>query len=169
MDLLNHVKEHGELGDLPKGMHAVVPVNPAAGIKPGVIFTLRNRNESVNVSLHNRLHPYYLIYIARDGEIIANHSEVKRLLDLVRTSCKGESEPLQVLCRLFNQQTDEGRNMKAYSDLLSNAIRSMIEVKDEKDLDSLFSGGKTTALLDTIAGLDDFELIAFLVIMKDEG
>ena len=113
--------------------------------------------------------PSYLIYIARDGEIIANHSEVKRLLDLVRTSCKGESEPLQVLCRLFNQQTDEGRNMKAYSDLLSNAIRSMIEVKDEKDLDSLFSGGKTTALLDTIAGLDDFELIAFLVIMKDEG
>ncbi len=148
-------------------MHAFVPANPAAGIKPGVIFTLRNRNESVNVSLHNRLHPYSLIYIGRDGEIIANHSEVKRLLDLVRTSCKGESEPLQVLSRLFNQQTDEGRNMKAYSDLLSNAIRSMIEVKDEKDLDSLFSGGKTTALLDTIAGLDDFELIAFLVVQEE--
>jgi len=169
MDLLNSVKAYGDLGDLPKGMHAVVPANLAAGIKPGVIFTLRNRNESVNVSLHNRLHPYYLIYIARDGEIISNHTEVKRLLDLVRVSCKGQSEPLQSLCHLFNQQTDEGRNMKAYSDLLSNAIRSMMEVKEEKDLDSLFSGGKTTALLDTIAGLDDFELIAFLVIMKDEG
>jgi len=167
MDLLNAVKAYGDLGDLPKGMHAVVPANPAAGIKPGVIFTLRNRNESVNVSLHNRLHPYYLIYIGRDGEIISNHTEVKRLLDLVRVSCKGQSEPLQALCRLFNQQTDEGRNMKAYSDLLSNAIRSMIEVKEKKDLDSLFSGGKTTALLDTIAGLDDFELIAFLVVLEE--
>jgi len=57
--------------------------------------------------------------------------------------------------------------MKAYSDLLSNAIRSMMEVKEEKDLDSLFSGGKTTALLDTIAGLDDFELIAFLVVLEE--
>ena len=167
MDLLNSVKAYGDLGDLPKGMHAVVPANPAAGIKPGVIFTLRNRNESVHVSLHNRLHPYYLIYIGRDGEIISNHTEVKRLLDLVRVSCKGQSEPLQSLCHLFNQQTDEGRNMKAYSDLLSNAIRSMMEVKEEKDLDSLFSGGKTTALLNTIAGLDDFELIAFLVVQEE--
>jgi len=40
-------------------------------------------------------------------------------------------------------------------------------VKDEKDLDSLFSGGKTTALLDTITGLDDFELIAFLVVQEE--
>ena len=85
----------------------------------------------------------------------------------MRVSCKGQSEPLQALCRLFNQQTDEGRNMKAYSDLLSNAIRSMMEVKEEKDLDSLFSGGKTTALLNTIAGLDDFELIAFLVVQEE--
>jgi hypothetical protein len=46
------------------------------------------------------------------------------------------------------------------------AIRSMIEVKEEKDLDSLFSGGKTTALVNTIAGLDDFELITFLVIQE---
>ena len=57
--------------------------------------------------------------------------------------------------------------MKAYSDLLSNAIRSMIDIKEEKDLDSLFSGGKTSALLDTIAGLDDFELIAFLVVQEE--
>ncbi len=54
--------------------------------------------------------------------------------------------------------------MGRYSDLLSSAIRSMIEVKEEKDIDSLFSGGRTTALTHTIKGLDDFELIAFLVI-----
>ena len=166
MDLLNYVKEHGDLELAPKGMHAVVPSQPELGLKPGVIFTLRNLNDSVNVNQHNRLHPYYLLYIAHDGEIVANHTEVKKLLDLVRTSCKGQNEPISEICRIFNRQTDEGRNMKAYSDLLGAAIRSMIDVKEEKDLDSLFTGGKTTALLNTISGLDDFELIAFLVVQE---
>lgn len=168
MDLLNYVKEHGDLELAPKGMHAVVPAQPELGLKPGVIFTLRNLNDSVNVNQHNRLHPYYLLYISGDGEIIANHTEVKKLLDLVRTSCKGQSEPINEVCRLFNRQTDEGRKMKNYSDLLGTSIRSMIDVKEEKDLDSLFSGGKTTALLNTVSGLDDFELIAFLVVQEPE-
>lgn len=167
MDLLNYAKAHGDLELAPKGMHAVVPAQPELGLKPGVIFTLRNRNDSVNVNQHNRLHPYYLVYVAQDGEIIANHTEVKKLLDLVRTSCKGQNEPIAGVCRLFNQQTDEGRDMRAYSNLLGTVIRSMIEVKEEKDLDSLFTGGKTTALLNTISGLDDFELIAFLVVQED--
>lgn len=166
MDLLNYVKTNGDLANVPNGMHAVVPARPEVGLHPGVIFALRNRNHAVNINQQNRLHPYYLIYISDDGQIIANHTEVKPLLDLVRSSCKGQPEPIQAACRLFNQQTDEGRNMKACSDLLSDAIRSMIEVKEEKDLDSLFSGGKTTALVNTIAGLDDFELISFLVIQE---
>ena len=168
MDLLNYVKEHGDLELAPKGMHAVVPAQPDLGLKPGVIFALRNVNDSVNINQHNRLHPYYLVYIARDGEIIANHTEVKKLLDLVRTSCKGNGEPVPEVCRLFNQQTDDGRDMRAYSDLLGAAIRSMIDVKEGKDIDSLFTGGRTTALLNTISGLDDFELVAFLVVQEEE-
>ena len=168
MDLLSYVKAHGDLELAPKGMHAVVPAQPGLGLKPGVIFALRNVNDGVNVHLHNRLHPYYLVYVANDGEVVANHTEVKKLLDLVRTSCKGQTEPISNVCRLFNQRTKEGRDMKAYSDLLSVAIRSMIDVKEEKDLDSLFTGGKTTALTNTINGLDDFELIAFLVVQEPQ-
>jgi len=168
MDLLNYVKAHGDLELAPKGMHAVVPAQPDLGLKPGVIFTLRNINDSVNVNQHNRLHPFYLVYIARDGEIIADHTEVKKLLDLVRASCRGKSEPIPEVCRLFNRQTAEGRDMKAYSDQLGAAIRSMIDVKEERDLDSLFTGGRTTALLNTISGLDDFELVAFLVVQAEE-
>jgi superfamily II DNA or RNA helicase len=166
MDLLNYVQAHGEPQQLPSGMHAVVPANAAMGLKPGVIFTLRNRNAGVNVNLHNRLHPYYLVYIGRDGQVIHDHTEVKRLLDLVRSCCKGRLEPMPLACQLFNKETADGRKMQAYSDLLGKAIRSMIDVKEEKDLDSLFSGGKTTALVNTIAGLDDFELITFLVIQE---
>ncbi len=139
------------------------------GLLPGVIFTLRNRNHGVNINQQNRLHPYYLVYIGNDGQVITNHTEVKRLLDLTRAACKGNEQPVLEVCRLFNSATHDGREMKAYSDLLDTAIRSMIDVKEEKDIDSLFTGGKTTALVNTIAGLDDFELITFLVIQKDEG
>jgi len=168
MDLLNYVKANGDLNNVPSGMHAVVPAKPELGLQPGVIFTLRNLNPNVTVNQHNRLHPYYLVYINRAGEVISDHTEVKRLLDLVRSCCKGQSVPIADICRLFNEETADGRKMQAYSDLLSKTIRSMIEVKEEKDLDSLFSGGKTTALVNTIAGLDDFELITFLVI-QDAG
>jgi hypothetical protein len=164
MDLLNYVKAHGDLSHMPNGMHAVVSANPATGLQPGVIFTLRNRNSGVQVNQHNRLHPYYLVYINRTGQVVHDHTEVKRLLDLVRTACKGQPEPVLPACLSFNQETADGRQMQAYSDLLSQSIRSMIDVKEEKDLDSLFSGGKTTALTNTISGLDDFELVSFLVI-----
>jgi superfamily II DNA or RNA helicase len=167
MDLLNYIKENGDLANVPNGMHAVVPADPAKGLNPGVIFTLRNRSHSVNINQHNRLHPYYLVYIDHEGEILANHCEVKKLLDLVRTTCKGQSKPLDGIYHLFNQETDDGRDMSTYSNLLKEAIGSIIDLNEDKDIDSLFSGEKTTALIDTIAGLDDFELINFLVVQED--
>lgn len=170
MDLLNYVKTHGELDKSPNGLHAVVSANPDLGLTPGVIFTLRNRNSGVNppahLPQHNRLHPYYLVYINNNGEVVHDHTEVKRLLDLARSCCKGQAEPVSDAYHRFNKATADGRKMQPYSDLLNKAIRSMIEVKEEKDLDSLFTGGKTTALTHTISGLDDFELIAFLVIQE---
>ena len=165
MDLLNYIREHGDQSLTPKGLHAVVPAAPELGLHPGVIFVLRNLDEGVSVSQINRLHPHYLLYIGEDGAIIASHAEVKRVLDLIRSSCKGRNEPLSFVCRLFNSRTSDGRDMGAYSALLTRAIQSMIEVKEESDLESLFSGRRTTALVDAIAGLEDFELIAFLVVV----
>jgi capsid protein len=88
MDLLNYVKANGDMAGAPSGMFAVVPTAPERGLLPGVIFTLRNLNQGVNVNQQNRLHPYYLVYINENGEVITNHTEVKRLLDLVRSACK---------------------------------------------------------------------------------
>src|SRR5690606_9992678 len=167
MDLLNYVKENGDLSSVPNGMHAVVPADPERGLPPGVIFTLRNRNHSVNVNQQNRLHPFYLVYIGNDGKVVCNHTEAKKLLDLVRTACKGKDEPLLAACRRFNEETNDGREMQFYSDLLDKAIHSMVAIKEERDIDSLFTGGKTTALVNTISGLEDFELISFLVIQEE--
>lgn len=168
MDLLNHIKTNGDLPRMPHGLHTIVPSDPKRGLIPGVIFALRNIHDSVNINQQNRLHPYYLIYIGQDGQIVADQTQVKRLLDLIRSSCKGQTTPFRDLCTAFNAETQNGRKMGTYSNLLNDAIKSMIEVKEERDIDSLFSGGHTTALTQAIAGLDDFELIAFIVI-RDEA
>jgi len=164
MDLVNYVKAHGDLASLPNGMHAVVPAAPERGLVPGVMFALRNRNEGVNINRQNRLHPYYLVYVAQDGSVVVHHRDPKRLLDLARAACKDRSDPIPEVYQPFNRATQDGRRMDTYSALLQKGIQSMIAVKEEKDIESLFTGGKTTALLNTINGLGDFELIAFLVI-----
>jgi superfamily II DNA or RNA helicase len=166
MDLLNHVKAHGDLSNFPNGMHAAIPAAPERGLPPGAIFALRNRNDGVNINQQNRLHPYYLVYVAQDGQILVNHTEPKRLLDLVRAACKERGEAMPEAYQPFNRITKDGRKMETYSNLLNTAIRSMIEIKEEKDIDSLFTGGRTSALLNTITGIEDFELIAFLVVQE---
>ncbi len=167
MDLLNYVKANGDLRSVPNGMHAVVAADADNGLPPGVIFTLRNLNHSVNINQQNRLHPFYLVYVGNDGQIISNHTEVKKLLDLARVACKGESEPIASACHRFNESTGDGKEMGFHSDLLDKAIHSMVELKEDRDIDSLFSAGKTTALVNTISGLEDFELISFLVIQEE--
>ncbi len=164
IDLLNYIKEHDNLDSMPTGMHSVVPENSGLGLVPGVIFTLFNRHQSVNINQQNRLHPYYLVYISNDGEVVANHTEVKYLLDQVRRACKGHKEPLVEAYTAFNQQTLDGKDMSRYSELLDDAILSMIDTQEEGDIDSLFSGGPTSALTTQIEGLDDFSLISFLVV-----
>lgn len=165
MDLVKYVNSHGDLAGLPNGLHSVVPPNNI-GLKPGAIFALRNRNQGVKIAHHNRLHPYYLVYVGNDGEVIVDHTEVKRLLDLVRNSCSGKNEAIASVCKPFNKVTDDGRNMGFYSNLLNLAIGSIIEIKEDSDLDSLFSPGRTTALVDKLSGLDDFELVAFIVVQE---
>lgn len=165
MDLLHYIKAQGDPGQAPRGLHAVVPARPETGLLPGVIFALRNLNEGVRIQRQNRLHPYYLLYVGEDGSVLAAHTEVKKLLDVLRAACKGQGEPLREVCRVFNERTDEGRDMAPYSRLLNAAIQSLVESKEESDLDSLFSGGRTSALVDTISGLNDFELLAFLVVI----
>lgn len=162
LDLLEYVKTHGDMDKKPRGLHAVVPATEE--LPEGVIFVLKNINKSVNIDNQNRIHPFYMVYIGMDGEIICDYLNPKKLLDDVRLLCRGKSEPVQDLCRKFNAETNDGRDMEELSELLSEAINSIIDTKEESDIDSLFSAGGTSALMSDISGLDDFELICFLVV-----
>lgn len=161
MDLLPH-KDDTDLIRAPFGMSAVVAANDI--VKPGVMYILKNRNNGVNINKLNLLHPFYMVYLSYDGETICTHLQPKQLLDRMRAVCKGKDEYDRELCKAFNEETDDGKQMQRYSSLLQDAIRSIIEVKEERDVLSLFSAGETTALTNNVSGLDDFELICFLVI-----
>lgn len=162
LDLLANLKEHPNMDLTPFGMSAVV--NASELIEPGVMYVLKNKNNGVNIDRSNLLHPFYMVYLSHTGTVICDHLSPKKLLDKMRYACKDKTEPDKVLCKQFNKETRDGKNMRHYSDLLQSAIESIITVKEESDIDSLFSVGETSALTYNIKGLDDFELICFLVI-----
>lgn len=162
LDLLTNLKEHPNMDLTPFGMSAVV--NASELVEPGVMYVLKNKNNGVNIDRSNLLHPFYMVYLSHTGTVICDHLSPKKLLDKMRYACKDKTEPDKTLCKQFNKETRDGKNMRHYSDLLQSAIESIITVKEESDIDSLFSVGETSALTYNIKGLDDFELICFLVI-----
>jgi len=162
LDLLEYVKHNDDLDKTPYGLHAVTSATEDA--PSGVIYVLKNRSNNVNIDNQNRLHPFYMVYISNNGEVLCDHLSPKKMLDTMRYLCKGKTEPIASLCRAFNQETRDGKDMKELSKLLGDAISSIIEVKEESDIDSFLNGGQVSFLSETIKGLDDFELICFLVI-----
>lgn len=162
LDLLANLKEHPNMNLTPFGMSAVVSASEL--LEPGVMYVLKNKNNGVNIDRSNLLHPFYMVYLSHTGTVICDHLSPKKLLDKMRYACKDKTEPDKTLCKQFNKETRDGKNMRHYSDLLQSAIESIITVKEESDIESLFSVGETSALTYNIKGLDDFELICFLVI-----
>lgn len=162
VDLSNFIKIYGELNNVPEGLHAVVQATEI--LNPGVVFVLKNINTSINIDKLNRLHPYYLVYIKDSGELLLNHIESKKILDAMRMLCKGKNEPLIDLCKSLSESTDEYHDMSNYSNLLKQSIGTILQTEEEKEVLSLFKSGGTTALKDKLKGIEDFNLISFLII-----
>jgi hypothetical protein len=162
LDLLEYTKNHPSLDKTPFGLHSVAQATEDT--PAGVIYVLKNLSNSVNIDNQNRLHPFYMVYIGADGEVICDHLSPKAMLDKMRFICKGKTQAIPELYREFNRETRDGRNMSEYSKLLGDAIASITETKEESDIDSFLSGDNVSFFSNEIKGLDDFELICFLVI-----
>lgn len=162
LDLLEYIKHHPDIDKTPFGLHSVAAASEDT--PAGVIYVLKNRSNSVNIDNQNRLHPFYMVYISNEGDVICDYLSPKQMLDKMRFLCKGKTEPIPELYRQFNKETRDGRNMSALSKLLGDAISSIIEVKEESAIDSFLGGGQISFLTNEIKGLDDFELICFLVV-----
>lgn len=162
LDLLDYIKTHDNLDKKPFGLHAVVPATDE--LPAGVIYVLKNRNNAVNIDRQNRIHPFYMVYVSEDGEVICDYLNPKKLLDDMRLLCRGRKEPVRDLCDQFNEDTEDGKDMSLYSELLSEAIESIVHVKAESDLDSFLTGKQMSFLSNVLSGMEDFELVCFLVI-----
>ncbi|WP_315115483.1 helicase-related protein [uncultured Clostridium sp.] len=168
MDLMGYMKAHEvELEKPPLGMYAISTINEEElkdQIRPGVIFTLKQVNHNAKPEESNSLYPYYMVYIYQDGTIRYNYIHTKKILDFYRKLCSGKKEVLTQIVKAFNSETNDGRDMKRYSSLLEAAIDNIIGKKEEKGVASLFSKGGTTIQKSLFKGIDDFELVSFLVI-----
>lgn len=162
LDLLDYMKQGHDIEHTPMGLHALVASDKDA--PPGVVFVLKNRNNEINIDRKNWLHPFYMVYISKDSEVIVDHLDPKDLLDRMRHLCRGKAEPLIELCRKFNAETRDGQRMGTYSRLLGDAISSLIKVKESTDLFSFLDGDTGSLFGNEVRGLDDFELICFLII-----
>ena len=163
LDLLDYAKNNKITAKAKMGIYAVAESNSTC--PPGMIFVLKNISMQANIKSQNRLHPFYLVYIEDNGTIKHNYLSPKEVLTGLRLLCKGNDVPCEQLCKLFNAETKDGKDMSKYSDLLTKVVRSIVEVKKETDINSLFSAkGTNFTAKEKITSLDDFELICFLVV-----
>jgi len=162
LDLLEYVNSNGDLDGVPFGLHAVVSENK--DLPPGTIFILKNRNANINVQNQNLLHPFYMVYVREGSDIHIDHLQPKKLLDTLRQLCKGKSVPDAALCKQFNEETKDGKDMRQCSGLLYAVVESIVDLNESDSLDSFLSGKQMSFVANTIDGLDDFELVCFIVV-----
>jgi len=173
LELQGTLEEEPDLSELPAGLHAVVPADPARGLPAGMVFALRQRGGDVDRSgsgyaptrsrASHRLHPHYLVYVADDSSVVQTHTDVKPLLDVVRLAARDRAVPVTDACESFNARTDDGRDMSDCSRLLDAAVASVIGRQAEGEVDALFADGGLGGA-DRATRADDFELMSFLVV-----
>mgnify|MGYP001442255548 CR=1 FL=1 len=169
VDLTNYLKENrAKLEKAPIGLYSIVriPEKLQEELEPGVIFLLEQVSGEVNTLEKNPLHPYYLIYVTNNKEIKLSYDKGKQILDLYRNISLTNNELDEVLIKNFNEKTNNGKNMEFYSSLLREAIEEIVGKKEELGIASLFHKGGTSIVAEDIDGLEDFELITFLILER---
>lgn len=162
IELMEYMKKHRkELDNAPFGIYSIVP---AEEFEPGVIFLLRQVKGVKESKDKNALTPYYLVYISEDEEVKLNYIQSKKILDYYQKLCSGKKEVFRNLVESFDRETDNGRQMDKYSQLLKESIENIIGKKQETGVRSLFTKGGTSPVKNNIEGLEEFELISFLIL-----
>ena len=167
IELMEYMKTNRKaLDEAPNGMYAVAKIDESINdiVKPGVIFTLRQVKGKEQSKEQNPLFPYYMVYITDDGEVQLSFLHAKKILDYYKKLCSGKDQVLKELVEEFNKETNDGRKMEHYSDLLEASIENLIGKKQDIGVASLFSKGGTTMQRSLFDGIEDFELITFLVL-----
>jgi len=171
IDLAEFRKAHpGVLETLPLCTFAVT-TSPEAEIPPGIVFCLRAEGEAAARIPHDGypLSPHCLVHVGDDGAVLLPYTQAKQILDRLKRVCLGRDLPDAGACACFDRATKDGEDMRHAQRLLAAAVASVVGKSEERAVASLFTPGGTHALPGEFAGINDFEVVAFLVIQATDG
>ena len=171
IDLAGHLKAHpNTLENMPLGSFSVT-TSHEADLEPGVIFCLRAEGVAAEKIFDQNypLAPYYLVHVGKDGEVLLPYTQIKQILDRLKRLSLGRALPDKEACSRFDQSTKNGEDMRATQQLLATAISSITGKSEERAVASLFLPGGTHALKGEFAGINDFEVVAFFVVLSKDG
>jgi Helicase conserved C-terminal domain/SNF2-related domain len=169
IDLAHFMKAHpGVLENLPLGTCAVTTTSEA-DIGPGIIFCLRAEGDAGKRSTEGRypLAPHYLVHVGEDGAVLLPYTQVKQILDRLKRLSLGRDLPDAGACARFDKATKQGEDMHAAQQLLATTIASIVGKNEERAVTSLFTPGGTHAMKGEFAGINDFEVLAYLVVLPE--
>lgn len=170
IDLAQYLKAHpGKLEDLPLGACAVTTTTEAE-VPPGIIFCLRADEDVANraVEAGYPLAPHYLAHVGEDGIVLLPYTQAKHILDHLKRLCIGRDLPDAGACARFDKATRDGEDMSAAQQSLAAAVASVVGKSEERAVASLFTPGGTHVMKGEFAGINDFEVVAFLVVLPGE-
>lgn len=174
IDLTGYLRDNKDgLESRPFGTYAVTmaPEEGENALPPGTIFCLRAMGEEAQKSAEPGypLNPHYVVHVGEEGEVLLPYTQAKQVLDRLKKLAMGQDRPVEDACVAFDKATAGGRDMEPYQKLLSRAVSSIVGKKEERAVASLFSPGGTHAMKGEFAGMNDFEVVAFLVILPPPG
>ena len=163
MDLEKYIENFEE--EFFTGLYSVnrIPENLREEYKSGVIFLLKQESENVKAIDYNPFHPYYLIYITDDGEIVYSYTHTKNILDIIKKIGIDNKEVDIALEENLKIETKSYKDMSKYRKLLNKAIEEIIGKKEEDGVASLFTPGGTS-IDNQEDSIDSFELISYMIL-----
>jgi len=168
MDLSGYIKDNLERLEMsPSGFFAAVGRSDAE-FPAGTIFCLKDIHGKVEFDPNYALAPYYLVYVSENGEVIFNHLQSKKSLDVFKKLCALNKKLDQASIEAFNAETRNSKDMSTYQKMLEVAIQSIAGKTEEKGVESLFSRGGTVLTQNQFSGVDDFEVVSYLIIKETD-
>ena len=161
-------KNKAELEATPQGAYALADGGNDS-TRPGVIFFLRQRNASTDKreKVASPIHPYYAVYIRDNGDIRYGCANARQVLELFESAAIGKTEPLQKLCDQFDHETQNGKDMARYDQLLNEVMQHVNRANTSTQIQQMGIGGPRDFRLPVKPenSTSDFELVTWLIIL----
>lgn len=130
----------------------------------GVLFCLKDLEENnfEDKLKANLLHPFSLIYVSNEGEIMVPMRMGKRALDLFKKLAFGKLTLDEKLLKEFNLKTKSGKFMTQYVELLEIVKSHLSGEEKEVQLQSIFNA--EGSLFGKGTGKSNYQVVSYLIV-----